>query len=102
MDPLRAVADLIVGLHRTGKLNRWCELIFAMGFSFWTSGAFACGTALVAGKPWLFALGTGLLSGAGAMAFLFWMSPLTKNIAVALPKDLQIADPNYQGFEKSK
>jgi hypothetical protein len=50
------------------------------------------GTALVAAQTFPVALGSGLLTGAGAACFLFLRSPLTKGLMIAIPKDLLMQD----------
>ena len=92
-DPFSAIASLIVGWHRTGKmaqallrLHHWAVLLVGMGISFWLSSATVCGAALMAGKGWAFSVGAGLVTGA-AMAFLaFTRSPLARELVVAVPQ----------------
>jgi hypothetical protein len=92
MDPFSGAVALVVGLIRTHRLNEWARLCFAMLWSYWTAFSFAMGTALVAAQPLPVALGSGMLTGAGAACFLFLRSPLTKGLMIAVPKELLLQD----------
>ena len=63
------------------------KLIFGFAFSYPTTFSFICGTALTAGKPWRIAIGSGMVSGAVVVTYLFRRSPLTKELFVALPAE---------------
>jgi uncharacterized membrane protein YagU involved in acid resistance len=90
MDPLSGAANLIVGLIRTHKLNEWAKLCFGMAFSYAAAFSFTTGSVLVARQAALVAIGSGMVAGACAMLFLFVRSPLTKNIMVAVPRELTL------------
>jgi hypothetical protein len=88
LDPIGGGVNLVIGLIRTHKLNEWAKLCFAMTWSYMTAFSFAAGSALVAHQPLLVAVGSGMVTGASVVCFLFARSPLTKNLMVSVPRDL--------------
>lgn len=69
-----------------GQLKQWLAFLISLFCSFWLSGSFATGSALVLHRPPWEALGEGLIS-ATCMATLCWRrSPLTKGMILALPE----------------
>jgi predicted phage tail protein len=90
MNPL----DLITGgvsiinkLIEIHKLNEWVKLYGSIFLSYWLSGSFACGTALVSGKGWLFSIGTGMVMGSVMGTVVYRRSSLAKGMTVALPTE---------------
>jgi hypothetical protein len=61
-----------------------------MTWSYLTAFSFATGAALIAHQSVAVAIGTGLVTGASAAVFLFVRSPLTRNLVVAIPRDLAL------------
>lgn len=92
LDPFRALGEIVVGLHRTGKLNKWFELLFSMFWSYGVAFSFAMGTALRLGDSALPALGAGLIAGAGAVCAVFFASPLTRGMVVSVPRGVPTKD----------
>src|SRR4051812_9155133 len=90
MDPLSAIGNLVVGLIRTHHLNEWARLCFAMTWSYGTAFSFGAGAALVAHNSPAAAIGAGLVAAASAVCFLFARSPLTRNLMVAVPRELVV------------
>ncbi len=92
MNPLEAILSAIVGLYKVIKSEQrmwaWGRLVFGMTFSAVTAGLFTCGSALVAGSTFLFALGAGLVSAASISWVLFLRSPLTKGMMASMPQGL--------------
>jgi hypothetical protein len=101
-DPLGSVLGFINGLIRTHKLNEWVKLIVSMGFSFWSSFCYACGGVLIAHGAFLVGIGTGMLAGATAIAWLWMESPLTKKIMAAIPATLDPLSVEIKGIEHDK
>jgi hypothetical protein len=79
--------SLIENLIRQHRLNEWAKLFFSIVFSYSTTFSFVCGTALTAGKSWHIAAGSGMVSGAVVVTYLFRRSPLTKGLLAALPTE---------------
>lgn len=100
MDPLHALAEIIVGWHRTKVLEKWLRLVFGMAFSWGVTFCTATGTSLTIGKPPAFSIGTGLLAASGAVCLLFTRSDLTKGVTVAGPNSLVYSPDDYQVAEK--
>ena len=87
LDVFQGVASLVTGIIRTHKLDAWAKLIFELSFSYSISASITCGGALMAHQPWLFAVGSGMVSGAVMATVVFRRSPLTKGMLVVLPSE---------------
>lgn len=69
------------------KINEWVKLILSLTCSFWLSGTFTTGTAMIAHRSTPEAIGEGLVM-ASVMATIIWRrSPLTKGLILALPEE---------------
>lgn len=80
------VFDALEKWKEFSTLKEWASFLVSLFCSFWLSGSFACGSALVLHRPPWEALGEGLIS-ATCMATLCWRrSPLTKGMILALPE----------------
>lgn len=86
-DPFAAIAQIIIGIYNSGKVQRWVSLIFQMLFSAVSSFLFVCGTSLVASKSWTLSIGSGMITSALVLVVFFRRSPLTKNMIAVLPAD---------------
>lgn len=67
------------------KVNEWFKLIMSLVWSFWLSGSFSCGTALIAHRPVPESVGVGLVMGAVMSVVVWRRSPLTNGMILALP-----------------
>lgn len=88
VDPFGALAEIILGYHKSGILQGWLKLLFGIGFSFAISFNTACGAMLVAHAGWQVSIGTGMCT-AAAMAFLAFLranQELTAGVVVAVPQ----------------
>ncbi len=83
IDPL-AIIPALIQQHR---LNDWARLFVSVFLSFFLSGTFACGTALMARQPWPFAIGSGLVTASVMATVAYRRSAVAKGTAVALPVD---------------
>lgn len=108
---MAAFAPLISGafsfvenLIKEHRINEWFKLVFSFVFSYATTFSFVCGTALTAGKSWILAIGSGMVSGAVVVTYLFRRSPLTKGLFVALPAEEagKEIDTNLQALQRGK
>lgn len=86
-DPFAAIAELILGVYKTRKVQTWARLIFSLCFSATTSALFTCGSILVSTKSWPIALGSGMMIAAIVSTVLFRTSPLTKGMQAVLPSE---------------
>ncbi len=102
MDPFSAAASFVTGLIRTHKMDQWARLIFAMSFSYWSSFSYACGAVLVAGGRFPVAIGTGMLTGACAIGWLWMQSPLTRGTMAAVPQEMDVFTSEVKGIEHDK
>src|SRR5882724_8256804 len=85
LDIVGAVEKTVMDLITLHRIDRWCRLLFTMGFSGTVSFLGTCGGALVAHRaPWE-AIGLGMCSAGVMMTVLFRRSDLTKGMMVALP-----------------
>lgn len=80
-----AIASGINQFIEFRRIDRWCRLVFTMGFSGIVSFLTVCGASLSAHRPTYEAIGTGMCSAAVMMTVLFRRSDLTKGMIVALP-----------------
>jgi len=87
MDPFHAIGEVVLGIYKERKVQRWCVLLFTMGFSGVNTFLFVTGTALVSSRSWPIAVGSGMISSAVILTVLFRRSDLTKGMTVALPED---------------
>src|SRR5260370_18842607 len=80
------------------------KLVFSFVFSYLTTFSFVCGTALAAKTPVLISIGSGMVSGAVVVTYLFRRSPLTKELFVALPAEeaAKDRDKNIQTLPPGK
>jgi hypothetical protein len=81
-----AISSAITKLVEIHRIDRWCRLVFTMGFSANVSFLVTCGGALAAHRPTFEAVGTGMISAAVMMTVLFRRSDLTKGMIVAIPE----------------
>lgn len=88
MDPLRALADIVVGWHAAGQLQGWLRLLFGITFSFAVTFNTVCGGALATGGDVSVSVGMGMVSGAAMAAVAFFRAnkKLTEGVVVALPQ----------------
>jgi hypothetical protein len=104
MDPLGALADFVLGKMKQSAMALWLKLLFTMAFGAAVSFLFITGTVLALGQPAAFAIGSGMVMAAMAMAVLFRRSALTKDSMVVLPaaeaaKELKT---DFQVIQKAK
>jgi hypothetical protein len=87
-DPFAAIADIIVGWHKTGIIVKWAKLIFGPIFSFWITFNTVAGGCLVAKLGWPVSIGYGMMSGAAfaLSAYLHADSKATAGIVIAVPQ----------------
>ncbi|SRR6266849_9248528 len=80
------------------------KLVFSFVFSYLTTFSFVCGSALAAQRPVLISIGSGMVSGAVVVTYLFRRSPLTKDLFVALPEAeaAKEMDTNMQTLQRGK
>ncbi|MBZ5703255.1 MAG: hypothetical protein LAN84_15590 [Acidobacteriia bacterium] len=105
MDPLHALADLIVGWHRTGKMvqfadnfRRWAAGLVGLTISYVLGYSGGKGGALLAGKPEAIATGIGLLTAGGMMLASFLRSgKMFRDVVVATPQNLIPAQIDDKG-----
>jgi hypothetical protein len=87
MDPFHALADVVLGVYKEGKAQRWFKLLFTLGFSAMTTFLYVTGGSLAATRSWPVSIGSGMVSSAVILTVLFRRSDLTKGMIVALPED---------------
>jgi len=99
-----ALADFVLGKLKQSAIALWLKLLFTMAFSAVVSFLFVCGSMLALGQPAGFAIGSGMVMSAMAMAVLFRRSPLTKGLMVVLPESEATKEmgTNFQIIEKSR
>lgn len=101
MNPLSAVAELIVGLHRTGKLSQWARTWTSLSLVMFGAFLGSCGYSLHSGLPWLISLGDGMMASASALALFVSTSPTMRGMAVASFKPaLKESDIQIEGGGK--
>jgi hypothetical protein len=66
------------------KINEWVKLYTSLIFSFWLSGSFVTGSALISHRSWAEAIGAGLVAGSTFATVIWRRSPLTKGMELAL------------------
>ncbi|MFB3915130.1 MAG: hypothetical protein ACE14M_00250 [Terriglobales bacterium] len=86
---LFSAIERLIEAHR---INDWAKLIFSLTFSYSTTFAFACGSALAAHRPLLEAVGIGLVAGAVRTTIAYRRSHLAKGTIVALPAEEAAAE----------
>jgi len=105
MDPLNALASLIVGWQRTGKMlqfadnfRRYASGLVGLAIS-WTLGyCGGKGGALIAGKPEALATGIGLLTAGACMLVAFTRSRAAfADIIIATPQNVVAAQVDERG-----
>jgi hypothetical protein len=85
VDPLGAIADVVLGVYKERKIQQWCKLIFELSFSGTMSALFVCGSTLILSNSWTRSIGAGMIAGVVSSTYLFRQSPLTKGMMLALP-----------------
>jgi hypothetical protein len=87
MDPFGALANLILGKLKEGLWASWLRFLFELGFSATIGFLGTAGGLLMAGKPIPVAIGTGMVTAAACMLYLFLResAKLTKNMLIAIP-----------------
>jgi hypothetical protein len=86
MNPLDALATLIIGWHATSKAFQWVQLCFQIVVSMLGSVLFVTGSALIASRNWPFSIGSGLVSGAVVLVYYVRRSSLCKGMMFAFPE----------------
>jgi len=81
-----ALSSTITKLIELHRIDKWCRLVFTMGFSGVVSFLGTCGGAFIAHRPTWEGIGEGMVSAAVMMTVLFRRSDLTKGMIVALPE----------------
>jgi hypothetical protein len=102
MDPFGAIADIIVGIYQTKKIQQWASLAFQTAYSSVVGFCFTCGTSLVASKSWPVSIGLGLISIAGIMVTFFVKSKLTKGMLLISPEQIVDAEKSQDLKEIQK
>src|SRR6266850_6164112 len=87
MDPFNAIGNLVLGIYKEGKAQKWIKLLFTLGFSATTTFLYVTGGALASTRSWPISIGSGMISSAVILTVLFRRSDLTKGMIVALPAD---------------
>lgn len=87
MDPLNALASLIIGWHRVSKMQEWIRLIFQIMVSMIGSFCFVTGTALTASHNWPISVGSGLISAAVVLGVYVRRSALLKGMMFVFPAE---------------
>lgn len=87
MDPLNALASLIVGWHKVSKLNDWIRLVFQILVSMTGSFCFVTGGSLVSVQSWPISIGSGLISAGVVLAVFIRRSALLKGMLFVFPAD---------------
>lgn len=85
VDPFGAIADVILGIYKTRKVQQWAVLIFELSFSGMMSGLFVCGSTLIGSRSWTVSIGSGMIATVISSVYLFRRSPLTRGMMLALP-----------------
>lgn len=85
MDPLNALASLILGVYKEGKAQKWIKLCFEVGFSVIGTFLFSCGSALITGARVSISVGTGMISSSIILFSLLRKSDLTKGMTFMAP-----------------
>lgn len=87
MDPFQGLASFILGKMKDSTVGLWWKLIFEMVFSGVVSFLTVCGSLLASGVRYSVAIGTGMVTAAVALTYLFRKetSRLTKGMLVVLP-----------------
>ena len=99
MDPLHALAEILIGWHRTGKMvqfadnfRRWAAGLVGLTISYVLGYSGGKGGALLAGKPEAIATGIGLLTAGGMMLASFLRSgKMFRDVVIATPQNLVTA-----------
>lgn len=86
---LFSAIERLIEAHR---INDWAKLVFSLTFSYLTTFSFACGSALAAHRPWLEAVGVGLVAGAVRATIAYRRSNLAKGTIIALPAEEATAE----------
>ena len=96
--------NFVEQLIKAHKVNEWAKLVFSFVFSYLTTFSFVCGSALAAKTPVLISIGSGMVSGAVVVTYLFRRSPQTKDLFVALPAEeaAKEMDTNMQTLQRGK
>lgn len=106
-DPFSAIGGLIIGFHRTGKMQAWGRLIASVlatafvtfwgtwGLSIWTLH----GTMPEAGPVWvgLLACANAMMAMASIVIWLWQKSEITKGIPIAYPVKVEAVAPAIDG-----
>lgn len=87
VDPLGALADVVLGVYKERKVQAWIKLLFELTFSGLMSGLFTCGSTLIASRSWSVSIGSGMITLVVCSVYLFRRSPLTKGMMLALPSE---------------
>ena len=94
------IGEFINGLIRTHKLNEWIKAVFGLALTWLLSSTAATGTSLMAGRGVLFAVGSGLVAGAGAVLLQAMNDPILKGITFTWRKDLNPDPSQFQSETK--
>jgi len=106
MDPFQAGVNFILGRLKQSAAAAWMKFLFELGFSAVVSYLVTSGLALIAGKPELFARGSGQVAAAISLAALFRResSRLTRGMLAVLPGEEAALElnANLQTIQKSE
>jgi hypothetical protein len=104
MNPFDAIATFVVGKIRDGIFQAWARYLFELTLSALISFLFVGGTVLTATRSWPVGIGSGMVSAALSMTYLFRRerSSLTKGMLLVLPaKEAQAEISNdFQTIQK--
>lgn len=100
LDLITAGVGIVNKLIEIHNLNKWAKLIFGFIFTFITTYSTACGSFLIGGHNFAVSCGYGLISAAGAITALFFISPQTRGIMIVQDKHNMPSLSDYQTVER--
>lgn len=102
MTPWDAVGNVIVGIYKEKKAQRWVTLIFQMSLSACVTFSFVCGSSLIASRSFAVGIGSGMVSAAIVVVYFFRRSDLTKGMMLVAPSEEAVKemDSNLQVIQK--
>ena len=98
MDPFQGLASFILGRLKQSATSLWLKLIFTMTLSATITLCFFTGTVTLKTGSLQTGFATGLVMVALVLLALFKMSPLTKNLVIALPTEI-VEEANKQNVQ---
>jgi hypothetical protein len=87
MDPMTALASLIIGIYKEKKIQSWLTFLFQLSFSATASFLFVCGTTLISSKSWTLSIGSGMVVSSVTLVVFFRKSSLTRGMMAVLPEE---------------